>query len=299
MNNFSALSFLLIIVLFGNCTQGTNPRSEEKSSENVFCFAFLTDVHLNKDNNGNGYEGLEKALNDAKSRGVDFVIFGGDVTDLDGLKPEQEQTADSLLARFKSIVDESGLQAYFTIGNHDRFYTFNSQSDPSGFKMFQKHLGETNYSFDHKGVHFVVLNSVQRDSAHTYLINNEQLQWLENYLAKIGKETPLVVTTHVPFQSLYYPAIEGKIIPTDMLENFKQVWDLLLNYNLKAILQGHQHLHEELFVKDTWFLTGGAVSAGWWGGEFHRTQEGYLLINVDSEMNFSWDYIDYGWEVNK
>ena len=165
--------------------------------------------------------------------------------------------------------------------------------------MFQKHLGETYYSFDHKGVHFVVLNSVQRDSVHTYFVNNEQFQWLENDLSGIGKETPLVVITHVPFQSLYYPAVEGRIVPTDMFENFKQVWDLLLNYNLKAILQGHQHLHEELFVKDTWFLTGGAVSAGWWGGEFHRTEEGYLLINVDSEENFSWDYIDYGWEVNK
>ena len=299
MKKTSLLLFLLIIVFFGNCSQGSNSGAEGKSAENVFSFAFLTDVHLNKDNNGNGNEGLAKALADAKSHGVDFVIFGGDLTDIDGLKPEQESTADSLLARFKSIVDKSGLQAHFTIGNHDRFYAFNGQPDPAGFNIFQKHLGETYYSFDHKGVHFVVLNSVQRDSAHTYFVNNEQFQWLENDLSGIGKETPLVVITHVPFQSLYYPAVEGRIVPTDMFENFKQVWDLLLNYNLKAILQGHQHLHEELFVKDTWFLTGGAVSAGWWGGEFHRTQEGYLLINVDSEENFSWDYIDYGWEVNK
>ena len=47
-----------------------------------------------KDNNGNGNEGLAKALADAKSHGVDFVIFGGDLTDIDGLKPEQESTAD-------------------------------------------------------------------------------------------------------------------------------------------------------------------------------------------------------------
>lgn len=267
MNKLINLFILLTIIFLGSCSQKNSESGiGNKSSKNVFSFAFLTDVHLNKDNNGNGNEGLEKALNDAKSKGVDFVIFGGDLTDLDGLKSEQESTADSLLARFKSIVDKSGLKAYFTIGNHDRFYTFNGQPDPAGFKMFQKHLGETNYSFDHKGVHFVVLNSVQRDSLHTYFVNDDQFKWLENDLSNLDKEKPLIVVTHVPFQSLYYPAVEGKIVSTDMFENFKEVWDLLLNYNLKAIFQGHQHLHEELFVKDTWFLTGGAVSAGWWGG---------------------------------
>jgi 3',5'-cyclic AMP phosphodiesterase CpdA len=298
MNRYSLLIFLLVVLLFDSCTQATRSTIEGKSSESAFSFAFLTDVHLNKDNHGNGNEGLAKALADAKTKGVDFVIFGGDLANLDGLKPEQEATADSLLARFKSIVDKSGVPAYFTIGNHDRYYTSNGQPDPAGFKMFQKHLGETYYSFDHKGVHFIVLNSVQRDAGHTYFVNDEQFTWLKNDLSEIGENRPLVVSTHVPFQSLYYPAVEGRITATDMLENFKEVWDLLLNHNLKVILQGHQHLHEELFVKDTWFLTGGAVSAGWWRGEFHRTQEGYMLVNVDAEGNFSWEYIDYGWEVN-
>lgn len=300
MNKSSRFIFLLAIVaLFSHCTENTRSKNEENSSISPFSFAFLTDVHLNKDNHGNGNEGLAKALADAKARGVDFVIFGGDLTNLDGMKPEEEATADSLLARFKSIVDKSGVPAYFTIGNHDRYYTFKGQPDSAGFKMFQKHLGETYYSFDHKGVHFVILNSVQRDAEHTYFVNDEQFTWLENDLNEMEENRPLVVATHVPFQSLYYPAVEGRITPTDMFENFKQVWNLLLNYNLKAILQGHQHLHEELFVRDTWFLTGGAVSGGWWGGEFQRTQEGYMLVNVDAEGNFNWEYIDYGWEVNK
>ncbi len=299
MNKSSLFIILLAIVaLFNHCTDNRRSEAGGHSPEHLFSFAFLTDVHLNKENRGNGNEGLAKALADARAKGVDFVIFGGDLVDIDGMKPEQEATADSLLARFKSIVDESGVPAHFTIGNHDRFYTFNGEPDPAGFKMFQKHLGETYYSFDHKGVHFIILNSVQRDAEHTYFVNDEQLTWLENDLKEIGENMPLVVATHVPFQSLYYPAVEGRITPTDMFENFKQVWDLLLNYNLKAILQGHQHLHEELFVKDTWFLTGGAVSAGWWCGEFHRTQEGYMLVNVDTDGNFSWEYVDYGWEVN-
>ena len=223
MNKSSLFIILLAIVaLFNHCTDNSRLGVEENSPKPLFSFAFLTDVHLNKDNRGNGNEGLAKALADAKAKGVDFVIFGGDLVDIDGMKPEQEATADSLLARFKSIVEKSGVPAHFTIGNHDRYYTFNGEPDPAGFKMFQKHLGETYYSFDHKGVHFIILNSVQRDAEHTYFVNDEQLTWLENDLKEIGENMPLVVATHVPFQSLYYPAVEGRITPTDMFENFKQ-----------------------------------------------------------------------------
>jgi 3',5'-cyclic AMP phosphodiesterase CpdA len=210
MNKYSVLFLLLVMLLFSNCTQGTRPSTKGQSSGSAFSFAFLTDVHLNKDNHGNGNEGLAKALADAKAKGVDFVIFGGDLANLDGLKPEQEATANSLLARFKSIVDKSGVPAYFTIGNHDRYYTHDGQPDPAGFTLFQKHLGETYYSFDHKGVHFVVLNSVQRDAEHIYFVNDKQFTWLKNDLSQIGENTPLVVATHVPFQSLYYPAVEGE-----------------------------------------------------------------------------------------
>lgn len=292
-----------LFIIFASCSNnkngGASPDISNTDSDSTFTFAFLTDVHLNRNNNGNGNEGLKMALVDVKSKGADFVIFGGDNTDVDALKTEDEATADSLMARFKTITDGSGLKTYYTIGNHDRYYTLNGQSDKAGFGMFSKHFGETTFSFNFKGVHFIVLNSVQRNDSSTYIINEDQYKWLQNDLENTGKETPIVVSTHVPFQSLYYPAVEGRIVSTDMLDNFKQVWDLLLNYNIQIVLQGHQHLHEELFVKDTWFLTGGAVSASWWGGEFHRTQEGYLLVKVDADKNFSWDYVDYGWEVNK
>ena len=45
------------------------------------------------------------------------------------------------------------------------------------------------------------------------------------------------------------------------------------------VLQGHQHLDEKIYAKGTWFITGGAVSASWWGGAFHGTEEGFLLVS--------------------
>ena len=300
MKKLSTTIVSLIFVFLGSCTHKNSETNDTDTRQSEsFSFAFLTDVHLNRNNKGNGNDGLRMALDNAKQHHVDFVIFGGDNADVDAMAPDDEATADSLVSRFKSIVDSSGIKSYYTIGNQDRYYTFNAVPDSAGFNLFQKHFGKTYYSFDHKGIHFIVLNSVQRDAQHTYFVNDEQFRWLQNDLAQTGHEKPLVVITHVPFQSLYYPAVEGRIVPIDMLDNFKQVWDALSEYNLKIILQGHQHLHEELFVRNTWFLTGGAVSAGWWGGEFYTTQEGYLLISVDSHKNFSWKYVDYGWDAKK
>lgn len=296
MNKITGIFLLFLLLLFTNCTQDkTKKESTPINTSEEFSFAFLTDVHLNKDNRGNGNEGLMKALENVKTKNVDFVIFGGDNADLNILEPEEETIADSLDARFKSIVDKSGLKAYFTIGNHDHYNTFNKQPDTTGIKMFEKYFGKTTYSFDHKGVHFVVLNSVPRDDA--YYIRDEQFQWLKEDLDRIEKDIPVVVVTHVPFQSLYYPAVEGKVVQKDMLDNFKQVWDLLLDYNVKLILQGHQHLYEDLYVKNTRFLTGGAVSGAWWKGALFGTEEGYVLVKVDPKQNLSWKYINYEWEV--
>lgn len=286
-----------LIALFLSCT-GNSGENSNLEKEVAFSFAFLTDVHMNSNNIDVSAAGLKQALKHAKSQNIDFVIFGGDLADLDHLQPQDSFRADSLMSVFKSVVTGSGVKPYFAIGNHDRYYTFNNEPDVSGFKFFEKYFGETYYSFDHKGIHFVILNSVQiNDSTRKYCVGPEQMEWLKSDLTTISRETPLVVVTHVPFQSLYYPAMEGVVKDADMFSNFKEVWDVLLDYNLKVILQGHQHLHEELLVNNTYFVTGGAVSAGWWGGPLLDTEEGYMLVRVDNEGNMSWNYIDYGWEA--
>lgn len=59
----------------------------------------------------------------------------------------------------------------------------------------------------------------------------------------------------------------------------------------------HQHIYEQIQERNRWFVTAGAVSAYWWGGAFLETEEGYLLVRVDENNRFSWEYVDYGWSV--
>lgn len=296
---FLQLSGMLLPIPFLGCVSkaGQEVVDDNSQSTEKFTFAFFTDVHLSQENYGDGDNGLRQALADAKKRKVDFVLFGGDNVGTDHYKKEEEPIADALHAHFKSIVAEFPLPAYFTIGNHDRFYYANGEVDKTGYKLFEKHFGPSCKSFDYKGIHFITLNSMDPDENGVCSIGPEQMEWLRKDLEATGKKTPIVVSLHVPLLSLYYPVVDGTLYSYDMVSNTKQVVDLLNQYNIKVVLQGHQHIHEEIKERNRWFVTGGAVGACWWQGPMQETEEGYLLVHVGNDDSFTWEYIDYGWEA--
>lgn len=218
-------------------------------------------------------------------------MTGGDNVDIDVLGNDAE-TASELYKRFSGIAENAGIDMYVAIGNHDRFFGVEKSNPMYNEGLFEKYLGRSYYSFDHKGWHFIVLNTANS------VVDDEQKQWLANDLEKVDAAIPIVVTVHVPFLSVYYPALQGVYKPQDTFSNFKEIWDMFGDKNLKLVLQGHMHLYEEIKIKGVQFITAGAVSAAWWGGAYHGTQEGYLLVECNSD-EFSWQYVDYGWEVKK
>lgn len=282
----STILLSLTLLVFITCVKASDPDDDKKK----FSFAFFTDIHLNKGNNG-CFDALEIAISSAKKHQSDFILTGGDNVDIDVLGNDA-QTARWLYGKYADVIANTDIPYYACVGNHDRFYGC-GKSDPLYEEgLFEKYLNKSYFSFDHKGWHFIVLNSANS------IIDKEQKRWLTNDLEKVDPDTPIVVATHVPFLSVYYPALEGRYTNTDTFSNFKEIWDLFEHKNLKLVLQGHMHLYEEIKVKGVQFITGGAVSASWWGGEFHGTEEGYLLLHIDGE-NFDWEYIDYGWEAKK
>lgn len=263
-------------------------------AQKKFSFAYFTDLHLNKDEANQSFKGLEQAIGVAKKSKVDFVLTGGDNVDVDAMKAENLELAKSLFQRYKDIVTNSGLKWFYTIGNHDRYW-FSEGEHGSG--LFSSYFGKTYYSFEHKGWKFITLNSTEICNGK-YCISDVQKNWLISELEKTPAGQPIIVSTHVPFLSLYYPVLEGYYTDADTFINQKDVRSLFDKHNLKLVLQGHQHLYEEIKVKGVQYITAGAICAGWWGGSFHGTEEGYLQVNIDGD-DFGWDYIDYGWEVAK
>jgi 3',5'-cyclic AMP phosphodiesterase CpdA len=118
-------------------------------------------------------------------------------------------------------------------------------------------FGADRYSFDHKGVHFVVLNSVvEKDfwTANGYTpeqrmnivaglddgrqsrfeVGEEQRDWLKQDLAKVNKKTPIVVFSHSPLYKYY----ENWNFWTADAE---QVQALLKPFQSVSVIHGHTH----------------------------------------------------------
>jgi predicted phosphodiesterase len=280
---------ILIITLFLSLSYFADA-SDSTKSKNKFSFAFLTDIHLNNRDN-NCFQGIEKAINSAKTNKVDFILTGGDNVDIDGLKKDSE-AAHNLYSKYASVISNSGIEYHASIGNHDRYWGCEKTDPLYNEGLFEKYINTSYYSYDHKGWHFIVLNTSNS------VVDEEQKKWLAQDLLNTKNTTPIIISAHVPFLSVYYPVLSGKYTSTDTFKNFKEILDMFKGKNLKLVLQGHMHLYEEIKVKGVQFITAGAVSASWWGGSYHGTEEGYLLVECEGD-SFSWKYIDYGWDTTK
>lgn len=249
-----------------------------------FKFAFFTDMHVHGDSI---LDQVHRRLTSLPP-GVELIVSGGDNVDIDNLKTAELPAGEQRLKQLKNLFDRTGKPYHMAIGNHDRLPR-GIRNGLNDFALFEKVFGQAYYSFEHKGWKFIVLNSVEtRD--HQYVIGEKQLTWLQELVKSTAKDQPLVVISHVPFLSVYYPVLEGSYTSTDTFVNQKQVFDLFKEHSLKLVLQGHMHLYEEIKVKGVQFITAGAVSGNWWHGTFEGTAPGHLEVEVHGK-DFSWKYI--------
>jgi 3',5'-cyclic AMP phosphodiesterase CpdA len=157
-----------------------------------FYFVQLSDTHW-------GYQGpanpdaavtLRKAVAtvNALSTPPEFIVFTGDLTHTTDDPAERRRR----LAEFKSIVAELKVKTVrFMPGEHDA-----SLDRGAAYKEL---FGETFYTFDHKGVHFIAIDNVSDPGAK---IGDEQLAWLRADLARLDRQAPIVVLTHRPLFDL-------------------------------------------------------------------------------------------------
>lgn len=294
---FSAL-FAVLMGLFS--VAHVTAQGAAKAQSNSFEFVFLTDIHIRPDMNAP--IGFQMAIDEVNRLNPDFVLTGGDLI-FDALRGNQ-QRSDSLFTLYKNMSKGFNMPVYHCLGNHDLFAIY--EESPEGenhpdykYGMFERYLGETYYSFNYKGWHFIVLNSldVTEDKRYKGFVHGEQLQWLKNDLKEVDNTTPVVVVTHIPFISTWKFVNGGS--GTRTVENADEVFALFENYNLKLVLQGQIHWKEEGFVNDRFhFITGGSIAGNAWKGRRHNTREGFFYIKVNDAV-LSWEYVDHGWEKKR
>ena len=197
----------------------------KKAAAEDFYFVQLSDTHwgfngpaVNPDAAGT----LKKAVAavNALKQKPDFVVFTGDLTHTTDDPAERRKR----LTEFRDIA--AALQVpkvRFMPGEHDE-----SLDHGAAYKEF---FGDTHYTFDHKGVHFIALDNVS-DPAAT--LGDEQLQWLAKDLEGRDKDNPIVVLTHRPLFDLaptWDWATRDGAKAIDLLTPFKNV----------TVFYGHIH----------------------------------------------------------
>lgn len=214
---------------------------------NNFTFGYISDSHI-QHIKGNQFvrnwdRGLISAVAETNllSPKPDFVVFGGDLAQL-GTKPELDHGYELLS---KLNYDIKGV-----MGEHDYYLDLG--------EYWSQLFGDHYYSFDHKGVHFIVLNSIltyddwtfdrwetaerrmnemaglDNPNGSPFLVGEKQRRWLASDLTEIPKQTPIVVFSHSPLQKIY----KGWNFWTDDAE---QVQALLAPFEKVNVIYGHVH----------------------------------------------------------
>ena len=165
---------------------------------------------------------LKKAVAavNALERQPDFVMFTGDLTHTtDDAKARRQR-----LAEFRDIAGELKAKTVrFMPGEHD------AALDRG--EAYQEFFGKPNYTFDHKGVHFIVVDNVSDPGAS---IGQAQLDWLAADLAQLRKDQRIVVFTHRPLFDLY-PQWDWATKDGD------KAMALLMPYANVTVFYGHIH----------------------------------------------------------
>jgi len=200
------------------------------SGEQVAPFSFvqLSDAHVgfNGPPDPLGTRAFERAVDmiNGLSQRPDLVLFTGDLTH----DTEDKDTHAARMKQFQEISKKINVPLIKHVpGEHD--------AGLDGGALYREFFGESHYSFDHRGVHFVALDNVSRAKPE---IGADQLAWLKKDLARFSKSAPIVIFTHRPLFDLR-PDWEWFTSDGD------EVMNALTAYDNVTVLYGHIHRDDE------------------------------------------------------
>jgi Icc protein len=265
-----------------------------------FSFVHFTDTHIQPElNAANGCRMCFHAINAVRP---DFALCGGDLVFDSNETPARR--AVELFDLYGDVVKRLEMRVHSVPGNHDvvglSAKSGIAATDPLyGKKTFEDRIGHRYSSFDHKGWHFVLLDSIGVNARGFFgLIDDEQIAWLRTDLEKTGTMHPIVVMTHIPILSAVLQIVpdQWKTPGSYLVTNSIQVLELLAPYNVKAVLQGHTHIRETVLYNGCQFITSGAVCGNWWKGLRLGHPEGFAVLTVRNG-EISWQYKTYGFKA--
>lgn len=291
---------VMVAAMVGCAAPAPSPPADEPSLE----FVFYTDVHARAE-----FEtprALALAARRINEERPQLVIAGGDVI-TDGF----QSTAEAVAHRwdvYLAMVDAIDAPVRHVIGNHDLVAADPDDGSPAAVdprRIWREKVGaeRSYFSFDHGGYHFVFLDAIEVGGPLRYRghVSDAQLAWLEDDLERVPRGTPIVAATHIPLLTSFYAATEGSTVAAPInrvVVNNREVLEKFEGHELVLVLQGHLHAKEALVWRGITFVTGGALSAKWWRGPWHGTEEGFTVISLRGRR-VEWRYVELEWEAKR
>ncbi len=281
-----------------------------------YTMLMLGDIHLaNRINHTDDRSQFRSFVNDINAfrsniSGPVYAITLGDMT-WDLYWEVNNYGYKDYLEDAKAITD---LTIYQTIGNHD--HSMYQIGDYNTVKEYKEIVAPTYYSFNVGKVHYVVLDDVEcTNSKPTTDGNNkacyvreynanlvqDQYDWLAKDLSYVDKNTPIVVTMHIPLYNAngsYRLTGASKLI--QVLSSYSQVHIYTAHthviYNVDKMADKHIYEHNAGSICGTWWWTARETEG------IHIGQDGspggYSVVKVNGN-NISWQYKGTGADVKE
>jgi len=243
-----------------------------RGSSNLIRFGAVTDTHYaDKASTPSRFfrEALDKlteCINLMNTESLEFLVELGDFHD--GTWGQPATSIEDLQA-IEAVYQQFNGPAYHVIGNHDlaisRTQFLANAPNPAGIDP-----NVTYYSYNHNGIHFVVLDPNYTD----YVIPQEELDWLEQDLQDAN--CPAIIFIHQMLETS--SGIAGLYVA-----NHAEVRDILEESGkVLAVFAGHYHTGSYVKINNIHYYTlKGAIEGT---GEENNA---YAIVEVDENYNIT------------
>jgi len=233
-----------------------------KGKVTPFRFAIMTDGHLFSHPDHKFDALMAKAVDDCNNMNPkpDFVLYCGDIA---------QNGLDEQLVKGKNILSKLTMPLKVIPGEHDWYLDMGA--------AWRGHFGPDVWSFDHKGVHFIGMNSIlvkdfgtpagmsakermgtmemlESPIAGPWGVHEKTLAWLKKDVANLPSDTPVVTFTHGPLWD-YYPRwnFQTKDAP--------EIREILSKF--ERVMSFHGHVHQTIYNKIGNMGSCGTMSTSW------------------------------------